>query len=267
MTFYFTAQEKAGYEAATGNSWNNILLVKVAGKIRDVTPSNAKPNNNGTLESVVVPVRGTYGDGYTLTGTFEGSFGGFGAGEPGRQYNNLVVSTTSASQRTANAPASDAIFWTMAASGLSHFDVEKSYDGVNFRNIATVPASGTSQYSYNDKEATELNYYRVTMVYKDNFKVTSNTVKIRKQLLGKQEMFLLNNPFTSSLKVRFAKLPQTPVEMRLYDMQGKLVYSNRVAPAETAIFNIGNSGALLTGAYLLDILVDGERFQVKTLKQ
>jgi hypothetical protein len=80
-------------------------------------------------------------------------------------------------------------------------------------------------------------------------------------------MYLLNNPFNNSLKVRFAKVPQTPVEIRLFDMQGKLVYSNRTAPAETAVFNLGNSGALLSGTYLLDIRVDGQRFQAKTVKQ
>ena len=37
VTLYFTAAEKAGWEAATGQSWNSIQLIKVAGKISDVT--------------------------------------------------------------------------------------------------------------------------------------------------------------------------------------------------------------------------------------
>ena len=271
VIFYFTKQEKEGYEAATGNLWNNIEMVKVSGRVSGVTPANAQPNNNGTVQGVIVPVRGTYGDGYTLKAVVEGSFSGFGFGNPGRQFNNVIVSTTttgSTNQRTAAAPAENTIFWTPASlADVSHFDVEKSYDGVTFRKVATVKASGNSNYSYSDAEKTELNYFRVTLVYKDNQTLLSNTVLLRKQLMAKQEMFLLNNPFSTSLKVRFAKVPQTPIEMRLYDMQGKLVYSNRVAPAETAVFNIGNSGTLVSGAYLLDIRTDGERFQAKTLKQ
>jgi hypothetical protein len=269
VTFYYTRQEKEGYEKATGNLWNTIQLVKVEGHIGDMTAAGAQPNNNGALKAVVEPVRGTYGDGYTLTGVFEGSFGGYGAGNPGRQFNNLVVRTNNGNnQRTSGETSEHTIYWTPGSlAGISHFEVEKSYDGVTFRKVATVRASGTTNYSYTDRENAELNYFRVTMVYTDNETQKSNVVLIRKELLVKQEMYLLNNPFNNSLKVRFAKVPQTPVEIRLFDMQGKLVYSNRTAPAETAVFNLGNSGALLSGTYLLDIRVDGQRFQAKTVKQ
>lgn len=88
VTFYYTKEERAGWEAATGNSWDEIQLIKTSGRISDVTPQNSQPNNNGTVQEVVEAVKGTYGDGYTLTAVFESGFGGFGAGMPGRQFNN-----------------------------------------------------------------------------------------------------------------------------------------------------------------------------------
>ena len=91
VTLYFTKEEKQGWERATGQSWNDIQLVKVSGRISDVTPQNAQPNNNGSVEEVVHTLKGTYDDGYTLTGVFNTGMGGFGAGTPGRQFNNLTV--------------------------------------------------------------------------------------------------------------------------------------------------------------------------------
>ena len=88
VTFYYTKEEKEGWEAATGNSWNDIQLVRVTGRINNVTPQNGQPGNGGTVQEVVNSIKGTFGTGYTLTGTFEGGFGGFGAGMPGRQFNN-----------------------------------------------------------------------------------------------------------------------------------------------------------------------------------
>jgi trimeric autotransporter adhesin len=94
VTLYYTKEEKAGWEAATGNSWNDIQLIKTSGRISDVTPQNAQPNNNGTVQEVVETVKGTYDDGYTLTAVFESGFGGIGAGMPGRQFNNNRVDIT-----------------------------------------------------------------------------------------------------------------------------------------------------------------------------
>jgi hypothetical protein len=90
ITLYFTKEEKEGWEQATTNSWDQIQMVKTAGPVSTVTPQNAQPNNNGTVQTVGDPVRGVFGNAYTLTYTFENGFGGIGAGMPGRMNNVLV---------------------------------------------------------------------------------------------------------------------------------------------------------------------------------
>jgi hypothetical protein len=92
LTLYYTNAEKMGWEAATGNSWNDIQMVKVSGRIADVTPQNSQPNNNGTVQAVVSTIKGTYGSGHTLTAILSGG-GGIGVGTPGRQFNNLLTRT------------------------------------------------------------------------------------------------------------------------------------------------------------------------------
>jgi hypothetical protein len=268
VTFYYTKAEKEGWEAATKNTWDEVLLVKVKDRISDVTASNAQPNNDGSVQSVLVPVHGTYGDGYTLTAVFENGFGGFGAGDPGRQFNNLIVKAQ-ATER-AGAPDDINVKWTTSSElKSSHFEIEKSYDGINFRKIGTVQSVGNSrsvsQYSFTDHEKVELNYYRIKMVWSDKTSMISNSVLVRNSKVAAQEMFVLGNPFSTSLKVRFAKVPTGAVAMNLYDAQGRLVASKRTTPGETAVFDLGHV-KMSTGVYHLDVLVDGVHYKARVLK-
>ena len=77
ITLYYTAAEKAGWEAATGNSWSDIQIIKTSGAISSATPAN--PGAAGNIE-MVPPVHGTLGTDFTLSYTFNTGFSGFGAG-------------------------------------------------------------------------------------------------------------------------------------------------------------------------------------------
>jgi trimeric autotransporter adhesin len=91
ITLYYSAAEKAGWEAATGQSWNNIKLFKVKSQILNYTPAN--PNPDGVAPEIVTPVQGTFGNDYTLTFTFNSGFSGFGAGIPQSGCSLPVITT------------------------------------------------------------------------------------------------------------------------------------------------------------------------------
>jgi hypothetical protein len=269
VTLYFTREEKEGWEAMTGESWNNILLVKTSGHISEVTPQNSQPNNNGTVQSVLVPVRGTYGNGYTLTAILENGFGGFGAGMPGRQFNNITINAVTRNQRTAQPSEGVDVVWvTSSEDGTSHFDLEKSYDGVSFHHIATIRASGNSmtptEYSFSDREQTEMNYYRVRMVYTDQSALMSATALIQNFKVSSQQMFVMGNPFHDKVQIRFTKLPLSVVDIRLYDMQGHLVSNSR--QAASPVYTVPVPGAA-KGVYQLDVLADGQHYKSRLIKQ
>ncbi|MGO8056237.1 hypothetical protein, partial [Rhizobium leguminosarum] len=63
-----------------GQTFSNIMLVKAAGQISNVTPGN--PGGAGTVE-IVTPIRSTLGTNSTLTFSFNNGFSGFGAGVAG----------------------------------------------------------------------------------------------------------------------------------------------------------------------------------------
>ena len=278
ITLYFTKEEKEGWEKATTNSWNEIQIVKTSGPISEVTPQNAQPNNGGTVQTVDNPVRGVFGNSYTLTFTFENGFGGFGAGMPGRM-NNVIVSAgsrnggqsrpgSSGISNTVSGPIE--IKWTTdTETNSKYFELEKSYDGVSFHRIATVPAANQSSvernYSYTDNEIVELNYYRVRLKHTDNSVTTSNIAMVKNEN-ARQNMLVLTNPFRDNVMVRFAKVPTGPVTLKLYDMKGSLVKSYRTTPAETVIMTLPGA-ALSSGVYYLDAVVDGQRYRQKLVKQ
>ena len=166
VTFYYTKEEKEGWEAATGQSWNNIMLLKVPSKISNVTPLNAQPDGPGTVQ-IITPTRGTFGTGYTLTATIDNGSAGYGAGVPGRINTILTLS----GQLDNNLRDINLSWTTSAEMGTSLFEVEKSYDGRSFNKVSTVSAAGTklspSSYSYIDRENVQLNYYRIRMVFAD----------------------------------------------------------------------------------------------------
>ena len=260
----------------TTNSWDQIQIVKTSGPISAVTPQNAQPNNNGTVQTVGNPVRGVFGNGYTLTYTFENGFGGFGAGMPGRM-NNVIVSAGpkggNGQTRTSLPPDPKApieVTWTTDSEEEStFFEVEKSYDGIKFHRIATLAAARHStderQYSYTDKEDIELNYYRVTLHHSDGRLITSNVAFVKKEIAA-QKMIVMTNPFNEQINVRFTRLPAGPVMLNLYDMKGRLIQSNRNAAAQTISMNL-QTNKLSGGVYILDVFVDGKRYKEKLVKQ
>lgn len=274
VTLYFTKEEKEGWEKATGQSWNDIQLVRVSGKISDVTPSNAQPNNNGTVQEVVNAVKGTYGAGYTLTGTFNG-FGGIGAGTPGRQYTVLIVKANgnngNSTARTGTPSGINVEWSTSSETNTTYFTVEKSYDGVNFRNIAKVNAAGNksseSSYKYLDTENAQVNYYRISLHHADQSVQVSNTVVVRNDA-ATQQMFVLTNPFRNDIRLRFARVPESQVVVRLFDQQGRLVKS-QTSPAGSNLLTIDMSAVktLSTGIYELDVIIDGKHYKSKLAKQ
>ncbi len=161
--------------------------------------------------------------------------------------------------------------WTTSAEYNSkHFELEKSFDGTNYRIITTIAAAGNStsprQYSYIDREPlTEKNYYRLRSVDIDNDSKLSNIVLLK--LTGaNQDMQVLGNPFkNNTLVVRFVKSPGEKGELRLHDISGRLVARRTIGPGEQLVsFTIPAAAA---GTYVLQAVINGKTYTAKVLKE
>lgn len=150
------------------------------------------------------------------------------------------------------------------------FIIEKSNDGVSYRELTRVPAAGyssiTKKYTYLDIEATDVNYYRLKMVDLDGASKQSDVVLVKNNGLS-QAVYAVANPFTDHIAVRFAKLPKGEVALRLLDMSGKLINTTRIYNSLSSVIRIENTSALSQGLYILQVESEGKQYAIKLLKQ
>lgn len=263
VTFYYTAAEKAGWEAATGQPWANIQLVKVPSAIKNVTPTNAQPDGPGTVQ-VVTPIIGTFGAYHTLTYTFENGFSGFGAGIPGRMNTVLTLGG-----KLNNNDWISTEWTTSAEINSTYFELYKSFDKVNYRMIHTTPGAGTklspSTYAKSDVDVGQFNWYYVKMYHSDGYLLTSDTILVRNDLI-KQQMIVLGNPF-NDIRVRFTRMPGSQIVFTLYDAAGKLIARTTKNGGQTVYYTISGQNAVSKGIYVLDALVDGKHYTARIMKK
>lgn len=262
ITLYYSQAEVAGWEAATGQLFSSIQLIKAEGAISSVTP--ATPNAAGTIY-IVPPTRGTLGTNYTLTYTFTNGFSGFGAGIAGTALPVNLLDFTGHLKK--NEVILD---WkTSSESNSKGFEIERSYDGNSFSKIGFVPAAGNSNtirtYIFTDKEiAQATNYYRLKQVDLDKKFTYSKVIVIRNPISSQNPFNLLSNPVHNNIDIQFGEIGEGKVQIRLTDITGKLMMTwngEKIASRRVRI-NISDKN-LSKGVYILYARVQGKEYVEK----
>ncbi len=150
------------------------------------------------------------------------------------------------------------------------FVIEKSYDGVTYHELAKVSAAGystdTKQYGYLDREATDINYYRLKMVDLDASSRISNVVIVKNPGL-QQTISSIRNPFVDRIDIRFAKLPKGEISMRLVDIAGRTLATNKLVNPVSPIIRFNYNESLSSGVYFLQVAAEGKQYSLKLVKQ
>jgi len=267
VTLYFSAAEVTGWQTVTGQSWANIQLVKLPSQISNVTPATPEPDGIGTVQ-IVTPTLGTLGTAYTITYTFSNGFSGFGAGIPGAQ-GTLPIELLSFTGKLQG--ENSKLDWTTVSEYNSKgFEIEKSYDGVNFKKIGFVASAGNSNvvrnYTFTDPQrAIEYNYYRLKLVDIDNTFDYSDVVLV-KNAFGKQSVYLAGNPFTNKINIQFAKTPNSKVSVKVYDMKGSKIYEKIYSNFTQTSFQINLGDQLSKGIYSVKVETGGTTYNLKAIK-
>jgi hypothetical protein len=172
-----------------------------------------------------------------------------------------------------NAGNTNELKWNVAQEiNLSHYEVERSIDGRNFKKIGTVTAKDSwaaISYNYSDNisgETSSLYYYRVKSVDDDGSYQYSETVviKVNRDIKFK----LIGNPFTDYFKIQFSATSNQQTALLLFDMQGKLIRRkqfNAVAGINEATFD--NLAVLPKGVYVFEMYIDQKRNSRKVIHQ
>jgi Protein of unknown function (DUF3370) len=172
----------------------------------------------------------------------------------------------------ANKDGINTIQWKVAQEfDLSHYEVQKSNDGNNFTTIKRAEANnnyGASVYTCNDAALTHLSgnyYYRIKSVNLNGSSDYSKTVSLKLKATSKFE--IAGNPFSSQLTVKYESLLKLPVQMSLYNLQGKTVLSHtETSNGSPSSYTFTNLSSIIPGVYLFEIIIGKERFTEQIVK-
>ena len=166
------------------------------------------------------------------------------------------------------------LFWkTSSESNSSHFEVERSQDGTDFKLLTKVNAKGNSSVESEYKTIDPLplkgqNYYRLKMVDMDNTFSFSKTINIKVNSDATIETRVMPNPFTGKLDIYLTLPHSCMVSFSFMDLNGKVVYSKTVKGLKGFNWFIVNDLEKLPSApYMLKLVTDENTFIEKLIKQ
>lgn len=157
---------------------------------------------------------------------------------------------------------------------VSYFEVQRSEDGNNFESIATVQVANADEanasYAYADAQDGfgKNKFYRIRQVMRNNAKLYTNVVNVafnRKLNLVKA---LRPNPFTTQIEAMVSLKSAAPINVRLMDQNGRMVY-NKTFTGRTGenVLNINGIGKLAPGVYIAELAVQDEVIREKVVRQ
>ena len=147
---------------------------------------------------------------------------------------------------------------TARESALSHFEIERSENGISFKRLDRVAAvgAGSGVYTFMDpRPIAGLHYYRLKMVDQDGRYKISPVVKIANAVAESSEMTLYPNPVRGNgVQIRLADVdPSSRFQWQILNAEG-----NQVASGNGLLFTInqsisGFSNKLPSGIYVVTL--------------
>jgi hypothetical protein len=149
------------------------------------------------------------------------------------------------------------IEWTTATGkNNDYFSLERSDDAINFTEIARVAGAGNSieplDYSYTDYGIHGGdNYYRLVQVDYDGTRTASEIIVTNcvETAEGEPDVQAYPNPFNDELTVVLDNFGNRAATIEVYDMLGKLIYTEKVAAPQNFYETILNLSNLPPAAY------------------
>ena len=147
--------------------------------------------------------------------------------------------------------------WTTATErNNDYFVLERSDDAINFTEIARVAGAGNSiepiDYAYTDYGIHGGdNYYRLVQVDYDGTRTASEIIVANciEPEVGEPDVQAYPNPFNGELTLELDNFGNRPATIEVYDMLGKLIYTDKVVAPQNYYETILNLSNLPPAAY------------------
>ncbi len=259
ITFYLTDAERLGWEAGGTRSWTSAQIVKTAGSITAMTAA--------TPYEQLVTSLGTLNTDYSITGTFNTGFSGFGFAQ---SLNPVPVELT---EITADAMSSSIrIKWSTAAEiNNEGFELQRSQSPTQgFEAIAWIEGQGNSaeanEYYYDDEDVKEgiVYYYRLKQLDFDgafSFSPTVDAILETTRIITT----MYPNPAESTIFVDVVKGSGETIGYKVLDAAGKLLL-NEIWDSENQLISIDIS-SWPKGVYIIQVESGGDSEVMKFVKE
>ena len=156
---------------------------------------------------------------------------------------------------------------------IDHFDVERSTDGTNFRQICrvtTVSGQLNSNINYNYLDITAqrgTNYYRLAMVDNNGNYTYSKSIMVNVDIKGISVMIVYPNPFSRRVQIRVNADKAEKVAINIINSNGVLM-TTQEAHTQVGDNNIAISkvDALPGGVYYIEVVSSTRSLKTKVMK-
>ncbi|RZM15359.1 MAG: T9SS type A sorting domain-containing protein, partial [Pedobacter sp.] len=143
---------------------------------------------------------------------------------------------------------------------LSHYEVQKSVDGISFNVIGQVATRNTGNsalYDMIDENVVKgMNYYRIVAVERDGTKVKTDVVSVNiKEESVKQSINIFPNPVTNNkIQLQFVGQQTGLYAVRLTNIAGQVLYTGGLSLSSGTSTKVVEPSTILTpGVYQLEI--------------
>ena len=156
---------------------------------------------------------------------------------------------------------------------MNRYEVERADNTGTFKTVATVKSLNSfkeQSYTVTDRNAFNASttvQYRLKQVDGDGSVSYSRVINVKSNNAITDVTFM--NPFTGDLKIQLNLATAQAVSLSLYDMQGKLVASqkSKMYDASSSTIILNNTANLKSGMYVLKLNAGTEQAVYKVVKQ
>jgi len=166
-----------------------------------------------------------------------------------------------------------ALTWSAEYDHGTIFEIQRSYNGINFSNIKNVNADNTkSSYNYNDNSVNakaSVVYYRIKATEPKGSLSYSETRTVKFSNTSGITIQTAPNPFTSDFTVNYQATEQSTITIKVYNMSGQQQFAkNILVNSGFNSFTVTEAAKLVKGFYLVQISRDSKLISTeKIIKQ
>jgi hypothetical protein len=163
--------------------------------------------------------------------------------------------------------------WTVADNEIANnFEVERSFNGRDFTTIGVVLASekmGTENYMfYETTNGTDKVMYRLKMIDKNREVDYSRILIFQLKSTIANNIKIIGNPVNDKLTFSYTSSATQMVDVKVYDMSGKVVLKNKVNSLEGSnVISLPLSSTFKAGMYIVEVNNGTELQSSKFVKQ